>query len=108
TTGHEGEMGTESLQLFEDVHRDKNIDYLTIHIWPKNWSWFQTETMEADMPQVVSKTKEYIRKHLTVALKLNKPLVLEEFGLPRDHHSFDIASTTSLRDRYYDTIFSIW
>src|SRR6266404_6589683 len=39
TTGHEGWIGTESIGLFEEVHADKNIDYLTIHIWPKNWGW---------------------------------------------------------------------
>ncbi len=108
TTGHEGEMGTESLQLFETVHADKNIDYLTIHIWPKNWSWFGTETMEQDFPKVISRTTDYIHKHAAVARKLNKPLVVEEFGLPRDHHSFDVTATTTLRDRYYDTVFSIW
>jgi len=108
TIGNEGEMGTESLQLFEDVHADKNIDYLTIHIWPKNWGWFKPESMEADFPGVVSKTKDYIQKHVAIAKKLNKPLVIEEFGLPRDDHSFDPGAMTSLRNRYYDSIFGIW
>jgi mannan endo-1,4-beta-mannosidase len=105
TTGHEGEIGTESLSLFEKIHADKNIDYLTIHIWPKNWGWFKLETMEADFPQVISRTEDYIKKHIAVALKLNKPLVIEEFGLPRDKHSFDTSSTTELRNKYYDAIF---
>ncbi|MGZ8537821.1 MAG: glycoside hydrolase 5 family protein, partial [Flavisolibacter sp.] len=108
TTGVEGEMGTENISVFEDIHKDKNVDYLTIHIWPKNWSWFQTPTMEKDLPQVISKTVEYIDKHIAVARKLNKPLVIEEFGLPRDHHSIDASSSTTLRNRYYDTIFSTW
>ncbi len=108
TTGHEGEMGTESIQLFEKVHASKHIDYLTIHIWPKNWSWFKPEAMEADFPQVVSRTEEYIKKHIAVAQKLNKPLVIEEFGFPRDNHSFDTASTTFLRNRYYDLVFRFW
>ena len=108
TTGHEGEMGSESMPLFEEVHADKNIDYLTIHIWPKNWGWFRPETLERDFSQVVSRTKDYINKHITVAQKLKKPLVVEEFGLPRDHHSFDISARTTLRDTYYDTVFTIW
>ena len=108
TLGHEGYMGTESLELFEQVHADKNVDYLTIHIWPKNWSWFQPATMENDFPQVTSKTEDYINKHLDIAKKLNKPLVIEEFGLPRDNHSFDITATTKLRDRYYQYIFNRW
>jgi mannan endo-1,4-beta-mannosidase len=106
TTGHEGEIGTESMQLFESVHADKNIDYLTIHIWPKNWGWFKEATMEADFKGVISKTQEYISNHIVVAQKLKKPLVIEEFGLPRDGHSFDVNSSTALRDQYYNTVFS--
>ena len=108
TLGHEGYIGTESIELFEQVHSDKNVDYLTIHIWPKNWAWFQTATMEQDFPQVISKTEDYINKHIDIAKKLHKPLVIEEFGLPRDNHSFDINSTTKLRDQYYQYIFSRW
>lgn len=108
TAGVEGEIGTENLGIFRDIHSGKNIDYLTIHIWPKNWGWFKPETMETDFPQVVTKTIDYINRHAAVAEQLNKPLVLEEFGLPRDHHSFDIQSTTTLRNQYYDTIFSTW
>jgi mannan endo-1,4-beta-mannosidase len=38
--GSEGLMGCEvDMQLLEDIHADPNVDYLTIHIWPKNWSW---------------------------------------------------------------------
>jgi mannan endo-1,4-beta-mannosidase len=38
--GNEGLMGCENdMQLFETIHADPNVDYLTIHIWPKNWSW---------------------------------------------------------------------
>ena len=41
TTGTEGYMSTDNIQLYRDIHDDKNIDYLTIHIWPKNWSVVQ-------------------------------------------------------------------
>ena len=33
-------------------------------------------------------------------------LVLEEFGLPRDHHSFDPASSTEFRDKYFAKMLS--
>jgi mannan endo-1,4-beta-mannosidase len=49
----------------------------------------------------------YLNEHLDEAKKLGKPLVVEEFGLPRDNESFDIDSTTSLRDEYYAKIFDI-
>jgi mannan endo-1,4-beta-mannosidase len=108
TIGHEGEMGSENLQLFENIHADKNIDYLTIHIWPKNWSWFRDTSIQKDFQNVSAKTIDYINKHEAIAQKLQKPLVIEEFGLPRNQHSFDVHASTSLRDSYYNTIFSTW
>lgn len=108
TTGHEGEIGTESLALYEEIHADKNIDYLTIHIWPKNWGWYKDTSIYKDLSQVISTTKNYIDKHVIVAEKLHKPLVLEEFGLPRNQQSFNANSNTSLRDIYFYNIFSMW
>ena len=107
TIGHEGVMGTEDLKLFEEIHADRNVDYLTIHIWAKNWGWFKDDKIAEGFSNVVEKAVSYIDQHLVVAKKLNKPLVLEEFGLPRDKQSFDINSSTSLRDEYYEKIFTI-
>ena len=36
---------------------------------------------------------------------LNKPLVLEEFGLPRDHEKYDPASPVTARDEYFRRMF---
>ncbi len=99
--GHEGRIGTEGMPLFEEIHRDKNIDYLTIHIWAKNWNWFRNGRLREDYKEAVGKAVDYLTEHLTVAKKLGKPLVVEEFGLPRDEQSFDINSPTSLRDDYF-------
>ena len=33
-------------------------------------------------------TKEYIDEHLAVCCRIRKPLVIEEFGYPRDGFSF--------------------
>jgi mannan endo-1,4-beta-mannosidase len=109
TTGHEGEMATDGdLPLYEAVHADPNINYLTIHIWPKNWSWFQPNTLEHDLPVVKEKTRTYINKHVQVAEKLHKPLVIEEFGIPRDGHSFNISATTNIRGQYYRLFLDAW
>jgi mannan endo-1,4-beta-mannosidase len=107
TIGHEGRMGTEDMKLFEEIHADRNVDYLTIHIWPKNWGWFTGHEIEKGFPTVVEKTMSYIEEHLRVAERLGKPLVVEEFGLPRDGHSFAITAPTSLRDAFYGRIFSL-
>jgi len=106
TIGHEGYIGTEDLKLYEEIHADKNVDYLTIHVWPKNWGWFKGQAVGEGFANVVEKTLSYINQHLPVAERLGKPLVVEEFGLPRDGHSFDPSAPTSLRDAYYARILS--
>jgi mannan endo-1,4-beta-mannosidase len=108
TTGTEGYMSTESIQLYKDIHDDKNIDYLTIHIWPKNWSWFSGKNIRDGMDSVIYKTINYLHEHENVARELNKPLVIEEFGLPRDNHSYDIDSPTTYRNIYYSKILNEW
>ena len=107
TIGHEGYMGTEDLKLYEEIHAGSNVDYLTIHIWPKNWGWFTGSQVGEEFGRVVERTLSYIDQHLPVAERLGKPLVIEEFGLPRDGHSFDPAAPTSLRDTYYAKILSV-
>lgn len=106
--GHEGESGTESMPLYEQIHNDKNIDYLTMHIWPKNWGWFAGKDVQGGLPRVIERTAQYMQKHILAAEKLDKPLVVEEFGLPRDDHSFAINSTTHARDAYFKNMLSLW
>lgn len=106
STGSEGLAGSEGdLELYERIHADENIDYLTMHIWPKNWEWLNIKDMEGSMEEVLTRTDEYIAIHVEVADRLNKPVVLEEFGLPRDGRGYDIQTPTSYRDRYYRHIF---
>lgn len=106
TIGHEGRIGTESLALFERVHAGMTIDYITIHIWPKNWGWITGPTPEAGFENALRLSTEYVEESVAVARSLNKPLVIEEFGLPRDGHSFDPSSPTRHRDEYFSRIMS--
>ncbi|RYY63299.1 MAG: beta-mannosidase, partial [Chitinophagaceae bacterium] len=108
TLGHEGYIGTQDTALYETVHRDRNVDYLTIHIWPKNWGWFRPDSMQQDHQQVIEKTMAYLDVHREIATRLRKPLVLEEFGLPRDGQSFDPASGTRQRDQYFGLLLDQW
>jgi mannan endo-1,4-beta-mannosidase len=104
TLGVEGYMGTENIALFEQIHRDKNVDYATIHIWPKNWGWYNDSSFKNDFAGVVQKTNEYIKAHEAVMLKIQKPLVVEEFGMPRDNFSFSAHSPVVYRDKYYESV----
>ncbi len=108
TIGAEGDIGTENMEVYESIHADPNIDYLTIHIWPKNWAWYTGDLSNGNFVTVLDKTASYINKHIAAANKLKKPLVIEEFGLPRDGLAFSPTSTTGFRDAYYKTIFSAW
>lgn len=105
--GSEGSMGSEGdMNLFETTHADPNVDYLTIHIWPKNWKWMDTTKVTESLDASIAKTNEYINAHLAVAQRLNKPLVIEEFGYPRDHHQYTLTDPVTARDKYYENIFA--
>ncbi len=106
TIGHEGHIGTQDIGLYREIHADRNIDYLTIHIWPKNWGWFVEGKMAEGFAGIVAETRKYVAENVAVARELDKPMVIEEFGLPRDSRSLDPGSPTALRDRYYREIFS--
>lgn len=106
STGSEGSWGCEGdMDLFTKVHACKDIDYLTIHIWPFNWSWARRESLKEDLGYAIRKTDEYIDEHIKVARELGKPLVLEEFGFPRDGFQFKKGTPTTLRDEFYSHIF---
>lgn len=108
SSGSEGKHGCEEdMALYEKIHSDPNIDYLNIHIWPYNWGWVKADSLNELLSQAIENTKEYIAEHLSVAQKYSKPLVIEEFGFPRDNFRFSIDTPTIARDRYYDFLFNM-
>jgi mannan endo-1,4-beta-mannosidase len=107
TTGTEGQWGSEnSLEVFERIHAQPDIDYLTMHIWPKNWSWLDVKNIPGTIDKSIANTNAYIDDHLAVARRLNKPIVFEEFGLPRDFHGYMPTEKTASRDSYYVNAFA--
>lgn len=106
STGNEGTMGSnEDYDLTERLNACPDIDYITAHIWPFNWSWIRETTPQEGVETAVARTGEYIDLHLEIARSLGKPLVIEEFGYPRDDYRYDEASTTTGRDAYYAYVF---
>lgn len=107
TLGTEGVIGTEnSEQLYESLHSSKTVDYLTIHIWPKNWVWYSDTSISKNLSVILRKTESYIEQHKVIAARVMKPLVIEEFGLPRDLQSYSVNSSTVARDMFYYYIFT--
>lgn len=105
--GSEGSWGTEmDMDLFEQMHADPNVDYLTMHIWPKNWSWIDINDIPGSVGVGIEKTNEYMNEHIAIAEKLHKPIVMEEFGFPRDNHKYTLDDPTTARDKYYENVFT--
>ncbi len=106
--GSEGSWGCQDdISLYEQICADANISYLNVHLWPYNWSWAHAETLAKDLDSSCVNTKKYIDEHLQVCARLHKPLVMEEFGFPRDGFSFSLDSKTTVRDAYYKYVFSL-
>ena len=103
--GSEGSVGCENdMEYYKAVCSDPNVDYLNIHIWPSNWGWVRKTEPEADLQNGIRQSLQYIGEHRAVAGQLGKPLVIEEFGYPRDGASYSLESTTEHRDEYYRAV----
>lgn len=108
STGNEGAMGTlGDADLFERSHASANIDYLTFHMWIKNWSWFDVAKPEATYDSAVTTAMRYLSQHIEIAERLGKPIVLEEFGVERDQGVFDHGTAVTYRDRFYATVYDV-
>ncbi len=102
--GSEGSKGSlNSLDNAFHIQKSPHVDYLTYHVWPKNWGWFdhaQPDSLRATF----ANTATYIEEHNALAHRLNKPAVLEEFGLNRDAGYTPLTAIGS-RNKFYDYVF---
>ena len=120
STGSEGLYGCEvDMDLFEQIHAHKDFDYLNVHIWPLVWRWVTKDTFADSVCVANRMTEKYLTAHFPVAERLGKPIVLEEFGYPRDGAkafegevekfwdgvSLSKDSSTAARDAYYSYVF---
>ena len=64
-------------------HRSPDIDFVTCHLWAQNWGWVRAESLAEDYPRR-SNARRYVSDQVARAEVLGKPIVLEEFGFPRD------------------------
>ncbi|QBN20352.1 glycoside hydrolase 5 family protein [Flavobacterium nackdongense] len=107
STGSEGlNSSNDKIEIFERTHQNPNIDYLTMHIWPKNWNWFKADEAEKTLPTTLKNAGKYIDAHIKVAQNLKRPIIIEEFGLPRENESLVSSSSVANRDVFYNYIFN--
>lgn len=106
-TGSEGIHGClESPDAFIASHKTPAIDYVTVHMWLKNWGWLKEPALGNDFEIAAGRARDHVEEHTRIATDvLKKPLVLEEFGLPRDHENYSPTSPTLARDEYYRRMF---
>ncbi len=105
TTGSEGNTASLNGNHFYKDHCNKNIDYTTIHIWIQNWGFYDPMQADTTFEKGLAFAQKYIDEHLAIAEKLNKPIVLEEFGIARDTNDHDPTASTVWRDKYYQMVF---
>ena len=108
STGSEGFYGCEwDMALCERIHALDEISYINCHVWPYNWKWMRGDNMVADLDRSCANTKEYIDMHIGLGHSINKPVVVEEFGMPRDNMDFRKGSPVVCRDKYYTFVFDL-
>lgn len=113
SVGSEGTAGCEEdMTLWTAIHLYPDVDYATIHIWPYNWSWIIPTHVADSVSVACDRTTAYINNHFTAlrdSLTSNgaglKPIVLEEFGYPRDGMATATGSAVTGRDAYYEHVF---
>jgi len=82
------------------------LDYVTAHLWVQNWGRYHPAmTEQAFVNSTIAWALKYVAASAAEASRLRKPLVLEEFGLPRDLGSLSPAAPTTRRNVYFATIF---
>ncbi len=102
--GQEGTQATNGdAALVADAHAA--VDYVTAHIWPLNWSWVRGDDLAGTWPEGRRKVEVYLAAHVAIAEALGKPLVIEEFGFPRDCEAYAPEAATTFREAYYRVIY---
>jgi mannan endo-1,4-beta-mannosidase len=106
-TGSEGIHGClDKPDVFLKAHETPAIDYVTVHMWLKNWNWLKNFQLGSDYETAAARARDHVEQHTVLATDmLHKPLVLEEFGLPRDHEKYGPEISTAARDDYFRRMF---
>lgn len=105
STGSEGRHGCEQdIELWKKIHSYPEVDYANIHMWPYNWSWVGKETLRDSLESAKRHTADYISDHLTAIASAGKPVVIEEFGFPRDNMAIEKGTPVTARDEYYSYV----
>lgn len=109
SVGFEGKQGK---WMWQAVHNFSSVDYGTAHCWVQNWGVYQADNASlANLEAAKAFGMEFVANTSAWAAELNKPIVLEEFGMARDNwqnqgleYEYLSSASTSNRDNYFETI----
>lgn len=119
TTGSEGYYGcARDSALLRQIHAFPEIDYCCIHCWPNNWGWCGPAIAETancrkhngvsapqdSLAKAIDKSQWYIGMSCRILAPLGKPIVLEEYGYPRDNYDIRPGTPVTARRKYYQFI----
>ena len=74
-------------------------------MWPKNWGWYNIENEAVTTFESIEKAIAYMDEHIVIAQKLQKPIVMSEFGFPREKESLSLSASIENRNTFYNAIF---
>jgi mannan endo-1,4-beta-mannosidase len=108
TIGSEGKTSSHHAGTNPEAdHKFPSVDFMTMHLWVQNWGVYDPKKPDSTYEVSIAYAQNYINDHEAIAAKLNKPLVMEEFGISRDGNSHDASSSTVIRDKYYGKVFEM-
>jgi mannan endo-1,4-beta-mannosidase len=92
-------------QDFISNHQHATIDFATAHVWPLNWGWNPI----GNPSYAQGRAALYLQRHLEDCDNvLGKPLLIEEFGIPRDNSGKGInGGPTTIRDAFFTACFNL-
>lgn len=107
--------GVESRYDYQDFlnsHESHYIDYCTVHIWAQNRGVYNmTDPSESNIARAIDWALGWVEKVDSWASRLKKPLILEEFGMPRDNFESDEVYSpehpTTRKDRYFQEVLKL-
>jgi mannan endo-1,4-beta-mannosidase len=106
------QLVTDGTMAHEIDHNNPYNDYCAIHLWVQNAGVYNMlDPSEKNIANAIVWGKGNIDKANEFAKKVNKPLILEEFGMPRDNWQakdksgwYSPTHTTTNKDRYFKEI----
>lgn len=106
--GGEGKLPYEDAGMqFEELGAEESLDYLTIHLWIENWQRYDPYRPEETFHAASGFAMGYVADHIAISERLNKPMVLEEFGVSRDTKNYHPSAPVTYRDTFFTMIFEM-